>query len=277
MSNDLQTQIDDIKSRLDSLNNSIGFSDTRYKQILADLDNTHLLLETGLSWDSPLGQIINSDIANIVCLNYINPTKVYRYTINRPINIIYVTMIGGGGAGGIGHLDGYYYSGGGGGAGACFFRKPFPIVKGCVLNITVGMGGDISKNEHGQPSYIEIIYPDGNNKTLSVEGGKNGKSDNTLNTDVSGGHGGKSEFVSIYDGNKGENGQQGLPSFASVYGGKGGSSMLSHGGKGGTEDNLIGIDGIFGGGGGGSVPRILTNMKGKLSGNGGSGLIIIEF
>lgn len=137
-------------------------------------------------------------------------------------------------------------------------------------------------------------------------------SDPNLSTSVDGGDGGSGE-TSALTGESGGSGEIAVPSFPNPEAGSGGDSAFSIGGSGGsntstnttetvhcagnggsnlfsrggrgaksTDTSRIGRDGKFGSGGGGSLPRIITNTNllsnnEKLSGLGGDGLVIIEY
>lgn len=120
---------------------------------------------------------------------------------------------------------------------------------------------------------------------------------------VSGGKGGNSDLASFLKGSDGENGNVSIPSQAMAIGGNGGSSALykggngggyrdsnsmhkggngggnyfSSGGTGGTVDNMMGEDGKYGSGGGGCCPRVKIDFTQKLSGDGGNGMVLIEW
>ncbi|CAH6421090.1 Hypothetical protein KVN_LOCUS130 [uncultured virus] len=212
---------------------------------------------------------------------FINTDTIYKFLIPVNVKNIFLTMIGGGGAGGIGYVQNYYYySGGGGGAGAYLIKKPIAVNGGEIVSLKVGKGGIATQNE-GEESYIIIILGNIQNK-YSIEGGKNGNPstifrDNFLN----GGSGGISGYSSIQDGESGYDGEVNLPSQPNANGGNGANSYFGKGGTGGyfNEENiisLIGKDGSYGSGGGGSSPRTNFDLNSKLSGNGGDGFILIE-
>ena len=113
-------------------------------------------------------------------------------------------------------------------------------------------------------------------------------SPNNLEDNIYGGAGGCSLYNCCFAGNDGENGSVCIPSqfssragcggFSSLYkGGNGGSNYFCIGGSSGNLESLIGEDGKYGSGGGGSVSRSKLDIKTKLSGRGGDGIIIIEW
>jgi len=232
---------------------------------------------------------------------YTETNVIHEFIVPESVCIMFVTMVGGGGAGGIGcYDDQYYYSGGGGGAGACYIKKPIFVTPCTKIYIKVGMGGNINNDCCGQDTYIEYTYCNETIK-LVVCGGKNGNCDisiinkklNGISISVNGGSGGQGIQI-ILNGNNGEPGQVSPPSnpYMSLtfniaagrggnsimnIGGKGGSNYFSSGGLGGNNVNFIGQDGQFGSGGGGSAPRMNIDCSMKLSGNGGNGLVILEY
>ena len=221
--------------------------------------------------------------------NYVlfTDTEQYHfYKIKADINVIFVTMVAGGGAGGIGFIDNhYYYAGGGGGAGSCMIGVPLDVKKGAILKIRVGKGGNSASNIDGQNSTVEVLNGDEVETTLTAYGGKNGKPNRESNglfvKKLEGGKGGNTDLASFTKGNNGENGNISIPSQSPAVAGSGGSSAFSVGGKGGGfkgfEHNLIGSDGKFGSGGGGSCPRVVIDTSKKVSGSGGDGMVKIEW
>ena len=211
-------------------------------------------------------------------------------SINNPnITCITATMVGGGGAGGSGVIhNGIFYCGGGGGAGGAVINKPFIIMnpekKKLIIKCQIGKGG--SGEVTGGETILTILLDDTVIHKQICHGGKNGKSTNKDN------NGGEGAGASSNDMFKGKNGVQGTISLSSVgnmNGGRGGSSAFEEGGLGGYEINQFmpdhadgyeyknnetnpqGYDGVFGSGGGGSVPGLNTP-----GGKGGDGFIIIQ-
>jgi hypothetical protein len=219
-------------------------------------------------------------------------------TIDIDINLIFVTMAAGGGAGGIGYVKGNkYISGGGGSAGNCIIKKPIKVKKGYVIKIKVGKGGNSKKNRHGEPSYIKVYNKCCLIECIQICGGRNGYPKLKCIEDPEKELypcGGKTKKIlyncCCFQGADGERGHMALPSQICICagnggsnvfcdGGKGGSNMFSLGGKGGcySKNKMLGSNGHFGSGGGGSCPRIKLDYCNNLSGNGGNGFVLIEW
>ena len=240
---------------------------------------------------------------------YTDTTTEHTFVVPKDINLIFITCCGGGGAGGCGFIENmYYYSGGGGGGGASIINRPINVVNGTIIKITVGKGGECMGQQNGSKTIIHIKYPDGTEHIIDAHGGKNGypqyniinnnfKNESEQSYSIIGGEGGKGCFAS-FNGEPGANGNISIPSYvsgnpghggASIFycGGIGGGSTFSSGGCGGfigtwenkkqTFDNMIGQSGKFGSGGGGSAPKSKINMNEPISGNGGDGIVIIEY
>ncbi len=284
----IQIQLNNINKKLVSCMQNKESANKQYLQLLSEINDIHSALDANSITKTSKETVC---VTNITQLTYTECGVVHEYTIDIDTNIMFVVMVGGGGAGGVGCVNGfYYYGGGGGGAGACVFKKPIRICKGCIVQVSIGEGGCSIKGTDGGNTYIKIIYPNGESCVHIVSGGKNGYPyKNPTEIDVSGGEGGTSDISKCLAGEDGLPGQIALPSYSSANGGNGGNScfckggdggsnILSIGGAGGKYDvgDLIGKDGEYGSGGGGSAPRILTGKEEKLSGNGGSGLVIIE-
>ena len=179
---------------------------------------------------------------------YTDVTKKHTLNIAENVKIIYITAIAGGGAGGIGFINGmYYYSGGGGGGGSCMVKKPIHVVEHTVININVGRGGSQMENIDGGDTIIEIIYPNNDKDVLCIAGGKNAcptkdiiiNKNNYVNTSsnansnlVLGGTGGISSTTALFNGDVGNNGNISVPSQPIPTAGDGGSTIMSNGGSG---------------------------------------------
>jgi len=202
-------------------------------------------------------------------------------------NLVFVTLVGGGGAGSSGMAGGQVIrrSGSGGGAGETIHRRIISLY-GCTgkLIITAGAGGDSSSPNGGYTS-VEPEMIDHSRSPIVAHGGLGGSISESFST---GGEGAKSEtykMASVFDGQDGQDGQeQDLPGPVSIQGGSGGSSYFAQGGFGGyahyvkdalekTVPSPKGQDGSFGSGGGGSIPGISSSMIGK----GGHGFVIVEY
>ena len=298
----LQMQINNLNQKLTTLLSIKNVSDTRYQQIVSELDNIYTLVGNNYTNNNNNSETNNTIVCCTQQLIFTDTSGEHTYVIDNSNTVmIFLTMVGGGGGGGIGYVDQfYYYSGGGGGAGSAVFKVPITVSLGTILKIKIGKGGDTCLNVNGEKSYVKIIYPSGETNIIEVDGGLNGQPiintnsqiNPTLNTDVTGGNGG-SGTINALNGQNGDNGEIAVPSFPNPQSGDGGDSAFSQGGDGGsnlfsrggigarsTDTNRIGKHGKFGSGGGGSLPRIITNQilsSGEvLSGLGGDGLVIIE-
>lgn len=224
---------------------------------------------------------------------FTNVNEIIKLKVPKGATMAIVTMVGGGGSGGIGIVkEMKYYSGGGGGAGACFINKPIQVKCKNIILIRVGKGGNIVTGKHGESSWIKIVDGCNIGNKIKVNGGKNGSPNYCMIVDNhivnSGGSGGHS-CVPCFSGTSGHDGQISFPSQLSVHGGSGGCSHFYSGGEGGSNffscggkggkypHNYSGEDGQQGSGGGGSIPRINVDSDHKLSGNGGNGFVMIEF
>jgi hypothetical protein len=186
-------------------------------------------------------------------------------------------MTGGGGAGGVGHIqDMYYYAGGGGGSAASIINKPIPVLAGDILNVTVGKGSDLRYNLVGGESIVEVLRGNAINEILIVGGGSNGSPNISLSLNVSGGRGGVTSVYGI-NGFNGEDGMISMPSFRIAKPGTGAPSLFYPGGVGGNAINPLGGNGLWGSGGGGSVPQSVVNFNAQVSGNGGDGVVILQW
>lgn len=295
--------IECIKEQMKMLFKNMELNTNRYLQIINEIDNINLLIET----NSDKMSIQTSSNASTCgqCLMFTDTTKVHKFIVEEDINIIWVTMVGGGGSGGIGCINGVtYYSGSGGGAGTTIIHKPIKVHKGATLLIKVGKGGTANTNCDGQSSSITIMSNGGENivKTnggeniVEAPGGENGfpKVTNaniepvTFIESVEPGSGGINILNLSFSGEDGDPGSISLPSqtvsntgdggnSSFFVGGNGGQNSFELGGRGGTSENLIGGDGQFGSGGGGSCPKNHIDMNSQLSGNGGDGFVKLNW
>lgn len=276
----LKAQLASIGSNYNALLGQQKTNDTRYNQILTELNNLYDLVTVNQENITNITNIINQeyDLTKILVYEQVNITNTLKIDVD---SYILITMVGGGGAGGIGYINNiYYYGGGGGGSGSFIVNKPVQITAGTIIYTTVGEGGDISVQRDGGTSTVVILDPSGHTETIIVCGGKNGHPTNPSDTSVLGGVGGSCDGCIITRGIDGDPGTVSVPSQISAIGGKGGCSNFDSGGAGGgtySIDNtivLIGADGKLGSGGGGSAPRMI--VEGKLSGYGGNGIIILN-
>lgn len=301
-------QIECMKEQCSSLISENNMNIERYKQLLKEIDNMYILLENvstlkcECSGGSPIdcpGESSTGTCSNTKIFKYKAQVQIFSFPLN--VTFAYISAVGGGGAGGVGFIkDMYYYSGGGGGAGSCIIKKPIKIVPNTIVKVIIGKGGVASKDEQdkqkGGDTIIEFIYPNGSTKIFILKGGWNGhpyfsEVGKTLSNSIAvkPGEGGKDDCgLTFLSGSDGCPGTITIPSQIAACGGKGGSSLMGGGGKGGgnyfssggsggknSSDNLYGENGEFGSGGGGSVPRFIHDSI--LSGNGGDGIVIIEW
>lgn len=302
----LQNQLNVINKKMHELIKKQEYNDTRYLQIIKEIDyitltteNNHDNIDNNSSNNNCGGNKISSNR-----LIYVDTSQIHKYVIKEDVDLVFITMAGGGGAGGIGFINGsYYYSGGGGGAGASYVKIPLKVKKNDILYIKIGKGGDIINGSHGENTYIELVGCE--NKTLIACGGKNGNPSYDFITKefeniglnetfddkiLLGGDGGSNKLNKCFSGDGGEDGIITTPSqlcgFAGnggpnnfYRGGIGGHNYFHEGGKGGEihNNNFIGEDGKFGSGGGGTTSILRHSDYNKLSGYGGDGFLIIEF
>ena len=310
-SNDLINFIDlidlQIENNTDFIQNQINILNKSYAEIINELKQGSNNYLTVINEITNINDTIDELKLNIYnCCNpktdtcckcengkivYTDITKTHIFVIDFDITCIFITMVGGGGAGGVGCVKGmYYYSGGGGGSGGALIRRPIQVTKGTIINITVGKGSDIRFDNFGGNTTVELVYPNGDKETIVVYGGENGKPvcDDTENPpNVTGGKGGEGISCNL-KGCDGDDGTISLPSYISANGGNGGSSIFfkggnggssyfTIGGKGGDIDNLLGSNGYLGSGGGGSCPKSIIDITTRISGLGGDGIVIIEW
>jgi len=287
----MQNQINNINNSYKEIINEILIENNRYKILVDEVNNINekiddieiKLIESGCS-------IQYDGTCNHGCgkMIYTDVTKINVFVVEHDIEFLYLTMVAGGGAGGIGFVDGiFYYSGGGGGGGSCIINKPISVTKGTILHIKVGSGGDSKSGRHGSDSYVEILYTTHKKEIILTSGGANGHPTKDMDHDVSGGCGGHSHLC-MFDGCNGHPGETSIPSHGcskggcggtSIFykGGNGGGNYFGTGGKGGTIDRIVGENGKYGSGGGGSCPKLIIDPTERLSGNGGDGVVIIEW
>lgn len=280
----LQTQLNILSKNMNNLQKKEQCKDNRYDQIIREFNNVYTILGSNNDTLTTLKQV-SDDCCRIV---YTDVTTTHQFIVEEDISLLFITMVGGGGAGGVGCVDGfYYYSGGGGGSGSPLIKKPINVCMGSTINIIVGRGAKYPEEE-GQASCIIVETMGKDTITIKADGGKSGHPHyNMITKSVNGGAGGVG-INCILHGCPGEdgaisnpsqipaNGGNGASSFFCI-GGRGGSSYFNIGGEGGDEDNIIGQNGNFGSGGGGSAPHLILDITQQLSGNGGDGIIIIEW
>lgn len=309
-------QIDDLTTKYFDLLNAKQCSDERYKQILKELDYLYKLIESKCScvintssecsipMCPPIEQIVNNNSNNQNILKYEDPGDNTFVITDPNVSFAVVSMTGGGGAGGIGYVDGqYYYGGGGGGGASSIVYKPVKVTLNTVITSYVGQGGSQLTQADGESSYVEFKYPDGSIVRYITQGGLGAspyiKNINTLtrtrsmNRDISRNiniikdevelqvNGGTPGKTSVWGGIEGQPGVDGIitvPSQIPAIGSPGGASMFGLGGLGGMNkyDEIIGQNGTYGSGGGGSAPQLVFDDQ-TVSGNGGNGVVLIQF
>lgn len=307
---------DKLDYQTDVLQHQINLINECYTDIIDDLTNkkksTEIIINEINHINDTLEELITSCCVdhNHRCdcektcesrkIIYTDPNHTHIFVVKPGIKFIFITAVGGGGAGGLGIIkDMYYYSGGGGGSGASIINKPISVVDGTILYITVGKGGDILSDMHGGETIIKITYPNSSIiETIVVDSGKNGNpscsdcdTKQILNVDGGAQGNGVSCLVS---GNNGVNGNVSVPSFLALNAGSGGDSVMYAGGQGagntfadGGEgghvlmnsslNNMIGKPGKYGSGGGGSAAKSSIDKTQIASGCGGDGLVIVEW
>jgi hypothetical protein len=276
----LQSQIDNFVLKYNTAINTNYFS-----EIITNLKNVYFTL---------FGSML-SNIKQEICertLTFTDTSTTITYNINKDIRVIYITIIGGGGAGGIGYVrDPYCYTGSGGGGAACFIKKPFLVTKGTSLQIKVGKGGQSNTSVNGENSSVAITTA-GETLVITANGGLNGKPSlydiehNVTYAEIHGGSGGSNTCIPYLCGTTGCPGTIALPNTTLLTAGNGGASYFSCGGKAGAlKQELYGeMDikpadaepGTYGSGGGGSIPVVHLDTTKPLSGNGGNGIVILE-
>jgi hypothetical protein len=311
---------DKLDYQTDVLQHQINLINECYTDIINDLTtkkkSTEIIINEINQINDTLEEIITSCCSDHNChcdcekicesrkIIYTDPNNQHIFIVKPGIKFIFITAVGGGGAGGLGIIkDMYYYSGGGGGSGASIINKPISVVDGTILYITVGKGGDILSGVHGGETIIKITYPNSSTiELIIVDSGKNGNpslddcdTKHVLNVD--GGAQGNG-VTCLISGNDGMNGNVSVPSFLALNAGSGGDSIMYAGGRGagntfadGGEgghvlmkstlnndtDVLIGKPGKYGSGGGGSAAKSFIDKTKTASGYGGDGLVIIEW
>ena len=244
----------------------------------------------------PKAKTISFSCAESCCYTLVQPDIVYTFINNlEETRMAYITMSAGGGAGGVGCISGIYFiSGGGGGAGSTVQQKPVLIRPGQQLYIKLGRGGVSKENRNGERSYLRLVELDRVVYELSLEGGKNGhpllcELDRHVMIDgTNGGMGGQSRLKECLSGCNGKKGLVGIPSQMVCLGGTGGGNIFEQGGDGGANlvceggcggnnggIDIIGADGMYGSGGGGSCP-LSNHQIPQLSGNGGNGFASLQ-
>ncbi|MDD4930921.1 MAG: hypothetical protein PHG66_02045 [Candidatus Colwellbacteria bacterium] len=182
---------------------------------------------------------------------------------------IFISLVGGGGAGGLGTIkDGISFSGGGGGSGFGIREIPIRItdVSNVSIDCKIGKGG-CGVTPLGGDTIVKIIVNGSENTCLTGGGGNPGGSGSKNN----GGLGGYGQNTRSKGGFKGSTS---IPSHPPI-GGSGGASLFAAGGKG-TSYHLQDLsegNGKCGSGGGGKIPTSPYETPTK----GGDGFVMVEY
>jgi len=193
--------------------------------------------------------------------------------IPHGIKEIFLSLVGGGGAGGLGIIkDGISFSGGGGGAGHGLRGISVQIADNPHIKVDchIGKGGD-GVSPVGGDTIVKIIVNGSVYLTLTGGGGSPGGSGISNNGGLGGKLNGENIRASNSNGNKGS---ACIPSHPPT-GGSGGTSLFAAGGKG-TSYHLQDLsegNGKWGSGGGGKIPTSPYEVPTK----GGDGFVIIEY
>jgi hypothetical protein len=281
----LQLQINEIHNKYKQICDKNSSQNVRYNQLLGEIDTMHFIM--GCLTDN-VNTCSCSDTKSCCSKIYKDTTIEHIFIPPKDISIIFITLVGGGGAGGIGHTSGFeYLSGGGGGGGSTILKMPICMKPDIIFKIHIGKGGCSTTGMNGEDTVVEIVC-DNEIIKLVANGGMNGFPSINLGNDVSGGKGGINCENDVLSGQDGKPGSISNPSQfpptggnggCSLFykGGKGGGTFFNGGGNGGNDINMIGENGSYGSGGGGSVPQINIDINVQLSGKGGDGYVIFEW
>lgn len=129
----------------------------------------------GTSEFKPLNELLVDEI--IIKHGAQTFTENGTFVVPKYIHKIFITACGGGGGGGGASSGGADNGGGGGGGGACILRKPFSVVPGQSIPITIGKGGTGGVS-HNNPSYVTSGENGGTTvigALISLPGGNGGR------------------------------------------------------------------------------------------------------
>lgn len=195
-------------------------------------------------------------------------------TIQIPHGVkeIFVSLVAGGGCGGIGMIkDNISFSGSGGGAGAGFKSVSIQITNNSSVYIDciVGKGGR-NLSQAGGDTIIKIMVDGKEFTTLSCGGGLPGGN----GTNNKGGLGGVLNNQYTVRAKSGTKGSSNI-STCSPHGGDGGASLFAPGGKGGcySLQNPLESYGKYGSAGGGKI----STTQFETPNPGGDGFVIVEY
>lgn len=212
-------------------------------------------------------------------------------TITAASSVLFVTMVGGGGGGGGSSSDGGYGGGGGGGGAGCF-RVACNVTLGATYNIVVGVGGNGGVD--GSPPGINGNGTSGTNSSFGSfiicgggtygeefgPPGTGGTVTAAVNTSLTAiGTIGGNPLGRYYNTNFNIfSGGNGAPNVGTNNGLGGGGSILGKGGNAAGVSSSPGNPGNIGGGGGGAGnTHPLGAGYGAAGGDGGDGIVIIEW
>jgi len=188
-------------------------------------------------------------------------TSSGSFTVPAGVTRLRVNVIGGGGAGGSSSVG----PGGGGGAGGSALTILTGLTPGSIIPVTVGAGGTASSGSTGGAGGTSSF-----GTYISATGGSGGLGGTTYGP-MAGGAGGAGVGGTVN--NSGSYGTDCILSAA--RGGDGGGPGNGRG----TTGALTGYagQGYGGGGGGGGSNSTVGSGSGALGGNGGAGLVTVEF
>lgn len=190
------------------------------------------------------------------------------FTVPEGVTKIKVTAVGGGGGGGLADA-----SAGGGGGGACIIAI-YTVTPGAEISITVGKGGVGAPDAEGWTGADGTATVVGTLVTAPGGGGGGSWGEGGISGGTGGGKGATMDGNTGDGDGKGEDGAIGIggtSDFSGSWPAGGGGGSYGDGGDGKCNGN--GENGGYGAGGGGASD-IATGTK---AGNGGDGIVIIEW
>jgi len=238
-----------------------------------------------IATDGDLSVAGDLHVSGVVSVNTF-PTSIARYTTTGTVNIpagcngLIIEIVGGGGSGG-GYGTASDSGGGGGGGGYIEIYITKNMISALSLSsiyFVCGTGGaSVLGDYSGNDGVASGCYENTSGGTL-IAYANPGSAGGRGNNYSGGGYGGSlipgTAYEDMYKEIRGEFGDAGYDAgtrLAHTRGGKGGSSHLGRGGRGGYQ-LADATPGIVGGGGGGAYYN-----RGDTSGAGGSGMMQITF